>query len=93
MLESKQPQANASMKPELRRSSAYVSIMNVTAMAPKAVSIRSSDLAPASRAHLTLGGGAKRSFERVRHDIKRGNVIDARHRRTQPSALLIEGKR
>jgi hypothetical protein len=33
------------------------------------------------------------SFERVRHGIKRWNVIDVRHRRAQPSALLIEGER
>jgi MerR family transcriptional regulator, redox-sensitive transcriptional activator SoxR len=29
----------------------------------------------------------------VRHGIKRRKVIDARHRRAQPSALLIEGER
>ena len=39
VLESRHPPANASMKPELRRSSAYIAIMNVTAMAPKAVSM------------------------------------------------------
>jgi hypothetical protein len=33
-----QPRANASTKPGPRRSSAYMSIMNVTAAAPKAVS-------------------------------------------------------
>jgi hypothetical protein len=38
-LASTQPQPNAKMKPRPRRSSAYISIMNVTAAAPNAVSI------------------------------------------------------
>jgi hypothetical protein len=93
VLESKHPQENASMKPELRRSSAYISIMNVRAMAPKAVSTCWVDLPPASHGHLTLWVGSTSSFEGVRHGIKRRNVINVRHRRAEPSALLIEGER
>jgi hypothetical protein len=42
--DSKHPQANASVKPKPRRSSAYISIVKVTAMAPKAVSMCLIDL-------------------------------------------------
>jgi hypothetical protein len=39
-LDRRQPQPKARMNPLPRRSSAYISIMNVTAAAPKAVSTR-----------------------------------------------------
>jgi hypothetical protein len=62
-LDSKHPQPNAKMNPRPRRSSAYMSIMKVTAAAPKRVST------PASVAGSWFKG-------RSRQAAKEGNVSD-----------------
>jgi hypothetical protein len=53
VLESRHPQANASVKRKPRRSSAYISTMKVREMTPKPVSMCQFDLPPIRR-HLAV---------------------------------------